>query len=670
MAAILELLTQATEDKMKAPKTDITGRFTNSFSSLGRNFQADARIYTGVGRAAERLFNTLATSTQQYIEEKSKETPEQRLFKLEKEREINQKIAEDAAIFRYKPQEFVEKSQKSKAQFLSQIPDDQWNWANELYESQINKYHSVITTNQIALNKRKQTLAFEEQGAEYKNQALTAAANGDLAGLAEFSVKWQENEEYLFNNGFLTPEAKMRRAKDFANAAVIQQNLAGAKTIFADQQKLSSYIQNIDNSKIYTPEQKKSIKNTILSEYSSWQAFNKVKATDMVKAADFGIKAYSMGLNPKNFDFDKTLADLKATGQVEKAQQLETAYTIKEETESFAKLSLPQMAEELNGMKNNLNDENDINRYKLFTEIAKTAEKEINEDPLLYAEQHGVIKNEPLDVTNQASFNTRMKNAIFVQEKYGLEEAPVIKKNEAEALKRTIANLAPEAKAALLSQINTNFGEHAGQIFESVSPDNPEFAVAGKIFARNPIIAANIINGTAIAQNEKGFMPTQNTNLNNAFGQLDQALSNFDTEDIAKVKKAIIANMTYINKKNNIYADGDALDSDKTLSAEEAIEQVLGGKITKMSVGDDWFGERYFTILPENVDRDDFDNWFDNLKNKNFGKIYANGMKVTAENIVNAGKLNYDDNNQYTVSINGDIVRYADGKPFVLTYGD
>ena len=139
---------------MSAPKVDVVGKFTNSYASVGRNFQADARIYTGQARAADRLFETIANATQMYVQEKSKETPEQRLFKLEKEREINKRIAEDAAIFRYKPQEFVEKSQQSKAEFLAQIPEDQWNWANMAYEEQINK----LRRNGMSLEEIKSTV--------------------------------------------------------------------------------------------------------------------------------------------------------------------------------------------------------------------------------------------------------------------------------------------------------------------------------------------------------------------------------------------------------------------------------------------------------------------------------------------------------------------------------
>lgn len=653
---------------MPIPKADVTGRFTGSYSNLGRNFQAQGQVYDGVGRAAENLFASLTNAAHVYVREKSKETPEDRLFKLEKEREINSSIASDAAIFRYKPAEFLDKSQESKAKFLAEIPEDKWEWANQAYEENITKYHSVVDNNRLVLNRQKQSAAFTAQSEEYRNKALTAAANGDAAGLAEYTVKWQENEEYMLNNGFMTGEARTRRQTDFGDTAVIQQNLAGAKRLFGNDQQLNSFLQNIDKSKVYSTEQKKSIKNNILSEYNSWHALNKVQSADTIKNADFGIKAYTMGIEPQDFDFDKTVSSLRAAGQNEKASQLENAYSIRNEISSFAKLSTAQMSTELQEIKKNAKSEEDLSRIKILEKLTIEAEKEIGEDPLAFAERHGVISEEPLDITKTSSFTKRMQNAAFLQQKYGLDYMPVVKKAEAEALKKVINNMGPEEKAATLAQLNNIFGENANQIFDKVSPDNPEFAVAGKIFNRNPQIATNIIAGTNIATNEKGFAPTQNTNLQNAFGKLDQALSNFATEDVAKIKKAVVANMTYINKKNNLFADGDAIDSDKAESAEEAIEQVLGGKIAKMSVGNGWFGDRYYTVLPQNTDRDDFEDWFSNLKDSDIQESYVDGKLVKAQSIINAGTLNYDDNNRYTVTINGELVRHSDGTPLFLQY--
>lgn len=653
---------------MPAPKANVTGKFTGSYSSIGRNFQAQGQVYNGIGRATENLFNSMLQAADTYIKEKSKETPEERLFKLQKEREINSKIAEDGAIFRYDPDGFLSQGQKSKADFLKDIPEEQWNWANETFERSLTRYHSVITNNQTMLNRQKQLAAFNQAGEEYKNQAMAAAANGDLKTFAEASVKWRENEEYMFNNGFLDGNVKVRRAKEFTNIGVIQQNLFAAKQLFGNDERLSDFIKNIDNSKNYTPEQKHSIKNSILSEYNSWHALNKVQAADTIKAADFGIQAFAMGIEPAGFDFDKTLASLKASGQNEKAAQLESAFNIKEEMRSFSQLSIGQMNEELKRLKKTATDKEDLSRIKVLGQLAATAEKEIGEDPLAFAEKHGVIQENPLDLTKPESFNNRLKNAAFLQQKYQLDYMPVVKKSEAEDIKKTIANMEAEEKAGTLALLNNAFGENANQIFETVSPDNPEFAVAGKIFQRNPQTAINIIAGTEIAANEKGFAPTQNIALHNAFGKLDQALSNFSPEDVGKIKKAVVAQMTYLNKKNNLFADGDAIDIDKTQTADEAIENILGGKIVRMSVGDKWFGDRYYTVLPENTDQSDFEEWFKNIKDDDIKEAFVDGKRIHAQSIFNTGTLNYDENNRYTVTVNGELVRHADGTPLYLKY--
>lgn len=640
---------------MKPDIFDPTGKFTNSYASVGRNFQADARIYTGPARAADRLFESLANATQRYVQEKSQETPEQRLFKLEKEREINQKIAEDAAIFRYKPQEFVEKSQQSKAEFLAQIPEDQWNWANMAYEEQINKYHSAITANQIALNKQKQTLAFEEQGLEFRNKALTAAANGDAAGLAEYSVKWQENEDYLFNNGFISTEAKIRRAKDFATAAVVQQNLSGAKQIFGDDQKLSSYIQNIENSSTYTPEQKKSIKNTILSEYNSWHALNKVKAADYVQTADFGIKAYAMGIEPQEFDFDKTLANLKASGQLEKAKQLENAYAIKEETESFSKLSLNQMATELEKLKNEVSSEEDINRYKILSQIATAAEKEISDDPLFYAEKHGVIENQPLDITNQASINKRIKNAAFVQEKYGIAQVPLLKKQEKESIVAGIEAADAPQKSVMLATLKNNLNQHYGQFMREIAPQTPEFAHAGALFETNPQTSIMILNGLDVVKNQPNLAPN-NKNFDEQYKKTFENMFSYKSPEWEKgFKNSLRAYIAADNRnkgKNNQDSIADAFD--------EAVAHIAG-EVVYIN------GEK--TLAPVGVEAKELRKWWRNLTDDNFKNVVnEQGNSISADKVKDDANLFYMADGVYLLTIDGNVLFDANDMPFTLRF--
>ena len=72
---------------MPTPKIDIVGKFTESYASVGRNFRAHGQVYNGIGRAVENLLDSMNYAAETYIKKKSEETPEQRLFKIEKERD-------------------------------------------------------------------------------------------------------------------------------------------------------------------------------------------------------------------------------------------------------------------------------------------------------------------------------------------------------------------------------------------------------------------------------------------------------------------------------------------------------------------------------------------------------------------------------------------------------
>lgn len=651
---------------------DVTGKFGASFSSLGRDFQASGRIYSNVGDAAMNLIKTLGNAAEFYKQERSKETPEEREFKIKTERDIDATIATHAAAHRYKPDDFLDYTTKQKDKFLENIPEEHYDWASEIYEKRINGYYSTINNNKLLLDRQTQLSNFMQTSNDLRDKAMIAASNGDMLGAAEYTVKWRENEEFMFKNGFMDGVKKETRDKDFTDDTLIQQHIFAAKQSFGNDEQLNQLLEKVEKSNNYTPEQKHSIKQNILSEHNSWQATNKIKSAELYKTADFGIEAYAMGIEPQGFDFNDTYSQLKAAGNNEKAEALQQAYFGRKEMTSFAKLSPLQMSEEINDLKKTAKDENDLKRIKNFERLAENANKQIEADPLAYAIQHGVVADNGLDMSKPETFAVRKQNAAFLKEKYGLADAPVITKAEAKGFQQALQTMDNESKAALLSNINQGFGEQAGQIFASIAPESPEFAVAGKVFARDPQTAAAILGGLEIAANEKGFKPSSNTELYNKLGQLDSALSNFAPEDVGAIKKAVIANMTFMNKKKSIFMDGKAIDSDKVNTAEEAIEQVLGGKLTKLSYDSptSWWDEDYYTVLPQNADNSDFEDWIDGFKNKNIKGVYCGDTVASGDDISVKGRFNFDGDDYYTVTINGDYLRHANGDIFRIKYGE
>ena len=130
--------------------------------------------------------------------------------------------------------------------------------------------------------------------------------------------------------------------------------------------------------------------------------------------------------------------------------------------------------------------------------------------------------------------------------------------------------------------------------------------------------------------------------------------------------------MTFMNKKKSIFMDGNAIDSDKVNTAEEAIEQVLGGKLTKLSYDSptSWWDEDYYTVLPQKADNSDFEDWIDGFKNKNIKGVYCGDTVASSDDISVKGRFNFDGDDYYTVTINGDYLRHANGDIFRIKYGE
>ena len=646
---------------------DVTGKFGTTFSSLGRDFQAGGRIYSNVGDAALNLIKSLGNAAQVYRQERAKETPEERQFKIKTEREIDATIATHAASYRYKPQEFLEYTTNHKEEFLKNIPEEHYDWANEIYEKRINGYYSTVNSNKLMLDRQTQLNGFMEVSDELRNKAMIAASNGDMTGAAEYTVKWQENEEFMFNNGFMDGAKKHAREKDFTDDTIIQQHLFAAKQQFGNTEQLNALLQKVDKSSNYTPEQKHSIKQTILSEHSSWQALNKVKSAEIIKTADFGIEAYAMGIEPQGFDFNDTYSQLKATGNVEKAEALQQAYYSRKEMTSFAKLSPGQMTEEIQNLKKSASDENDLKRIKNLERLAEVANKQIEADPLNFAIQHGVVADNGLDLTKPETFAVRKQNAAFIQEKYGLADAPVITKAEEKMLSEAIARNNPQENAALVGTIYNGFGDSAGHVFRSVSSLSPEFAHAASVFSNNPAAAIEILEGMDIVKNEPIFLPSSEADFDASFyKQMGNSMfADMTPEWISGLKKTVKSSFATHNKRNN--------DTSRTINEDylkTAFNSVVGDVVDmEIDVKGSLMDNEYKVPAPLGVSSKQFTDWYLALTDKDIPEaVTLTGLDVSMKRIQERGTLHYAGNGFYRVRINGELIYTTDGKPLVLQY--
>lgn len=654
---------------MPAPKVDVLGKYAGSTVQTGRQIQAEHRPVVGInmGHFVETFDRTV-----RYLAEKSNElSPEERADRIQMQRNMNARLAQIGSEYRYDPDTFVAQAQKEKDKWLKNVNDRHKAWFNEQWESSINGFSSTINANKLKQDYDRQEETFLSRSDELRTKAMNAISHGDMATYAQLTAEWQANENYMYDKGFMGIEKKISRNKDYIDTGLIQQNLGIARSMFNSPENLNSYLKKVEKSSQYSPEQKRSIKNNILSEYNTHLAERRVANAGIVSQANFGIEAYKMGIEPQGFDFDDTMAKLKNAGETEKAAQLQAIYDLKNDMAGFTQLAPAQMATTLDDMKKSAKSQEDLARIKIFEQAGQNAVKEIEADPLNYAIGHNIVKDAGLDLTKPETFDLRQRNGEIVREKYGLDYTPIMTKSEVKAISNSLQKADSNQKAAMVATISNAFGENADNIFGQIAPKNPELAIAGKIFKQRPDVAASIIEGKNIADNESGFAPQKNMDLYNAFGELDEALSNFSTEDVAAVKQAVLAQTTYLNKKNNIFADGDAdtedkLDEDRF---KQAISDVLGGKIERVKHASQWFGGSYNVVLPENTSRNNFEDWVENLKDSDIGKAYLGDYSVTAQDVKDKGQLKYNDDDTYTVTINGVPVVKADGNPLVLIYG-
>lgn len=645
-------------------KTDISTQ--TSFSGIGSRFQATNTLrQSGIGEAMRRALYA-ATQAANVYNEKKENSPEEKEYWIKQERLIDETFAINGKNNQTNPEAFKVQAAKDKEKLIKEIPEEKQEKFSLLYETKMNGYNHTIAVNRVNLDYNRQLETFISESDNLRTKAFNATINGDSAGYDEAVKKWQENEEYMYQHGFISIEKKINRLKDFTDGALVQQNLGNARKLFGNPEQLNGYLKKIDNSSSYSPEQKQSIKNSIVSDFNTWQATNKAAGKEFSETADFGIKAYSMGIEPNGFDVDNTLERLREFGLNDKAEQLQNAYNLRQEMNSFSKLSIGQMNEEIGNLRKSAKTEQDLARIKALENLSEQAAKDIDSDPLAYATEHGVVEPISLNLDEPETIAKRRQNGAMLKEKYGLDYTPIATKTEINNLSKALKSANAETKTAIVGTLNQNFGSDAEQIFQKISAENPELAVAAKIYQRNPQISQNIIAGMDIAANEKQFTPNNDMALYNAMGKVDQALSNIDSEDIAKVKAAIKANMAFKNKQNNLFLNGNTLNEDKIKYAEEAIEEVLGGKIATQS-GNWWSGYSYI-LLPENVSEDDFEDWRDNLTYEDIGDVYLDDKKVSAKTIREEGFFAYDDNRKYTVSLNGNYLRRANGEIFILEY--
>lgn len=650
---------------MPIPKIDVTGKYGSSYQQLGRGQEASGHL-VGLGNSVNNLLGTAAQVARYARAEMDKDTPEDTLWKLDTVKNINNGLTKHAVNNKFDPAKFDEEAQKTQTEMFENVPEKHRKWFLKTFKETANQYNVRITA---AAEKHKYDLTFEglmEHSESFRAEAMAAAARGDQAGYNAAYQKWQTLENQMYDQGFLQIAQKINRAQDFKDSGLVQQYTGFAKAVYNQPEKLNGIIKQVQDSNKFTPELKKSIVNGISSGYSTWQAQNKAANKDLADSADFTAKALNEGIEPEGVDIAATITELAEHGLTDKAQKLQTAYNNRKISQTFAGLDLAQMDNALTGLRKDVKSEADIDLIKGLQKIRDKAETEIEKDPLNWAISHGVIDDDGLDTSKPESIAARKKNAAIVREKYNLPYTPILTTSEKKSLSNTVAKADPVEQLNIIGQINNSFGEDAGSVFADIAPKNPELAIAGKLMNEGKAdIAAGIIEGMDIKSKESGFVPNNDINLQNEFGQLNNALRNFNEQDIRDVKAAIIARATGLNKQTNIFSNGDAIAEDKLNNIKQATKDVLGGEIVHIG---GWFRDGYDVLLPENVNQGEFEDWIDGLKDKDIGDAYFGDKKAKAKDLSENGAFIYDGDGYYTVTIGNALITDAEGNPLRIKY--
>jgi|GEM_PF-2596360 len=134
----------------------------------------------------------------------------------------------------------------------------------------------------------------------------------------------------------------------------------------------------------------------------------------------------------------------------------------------------------------------------------KAVNSALEKDPLLYANQVGVVKLTPIPMSGnstatevEAAIQQRLSDVETISTHYGLSAAPLLTADEAETINRQIG-YDPTNPNNRIKRLNVftsiveSFGNNSYKVFQQVSKDNPDYAYIGGMVSEGNFKAANL----------------------------------------------------------------------------------------------------------------------------------------------------------------------------------
>lgn len=134
----------------------------------------------------------------------------------------------------------------------------------------------------------------------------------------------------------------------------------------------------------------------------------------------------------------------------------------------------------------------------------KAVNSALEKDPLLYANQVGVVKLTPIPMSGnstatevEAAIQQRLSDVEAISTHYGLSAAPLLTADEAETINRQIG-YDPTNPNNRMKRLNVftsiveSFGNNSYKVFQQISKDNPDYAYIGGMVSEGNYKAANL----------------------------------------------------------------------------------------------------------------------------------------------------------------------------------
>lgn len=296
--------------------------------------------------------------------------------------------------------------------------------------------------------------------------------------------------------------------------------------------------------------------------------------------------------------------------------------------------------------------------------VLSNVARNVQADPLAYAERVGLTSLQPVDPFSAPSLQVRAQSADQVSAKYGTK-FKLWTEPEVESLTQQMALAAPEERVAFARSIAAALpGNQSAAAFEQLSKTDPGLAYIGGMVSRDPRLeptAVNIERGHRIRAENKDWMKGSNV----MESQLAEVLNQYQPVLM------VLADGTMDAVREAATSDFAARGGTDIREFEESLNRVLG------KVGDGGGIQRVNgvdTLMPVGVTDNDFEDAIGRLdltsmsalSRTGMPPVYTDGRIVSPRDFEDAQFVSVA-NNRYLIRIENGYLKDINGVNYEIT---